>query len=462
MHVINLRAENIKKLTAIDITPKSEMVYITGPNGAGKSSVLDCITWALLGGKEIDREPLRKGTDKGKIVMDIGTYQITRSFTKDASYLKIEGVDGAKITSPQKFLDDIVGNVSFDPLEFMNNRPEQQREILLNLIGVDTATMDKREKEAREQRTIIGRDRDKAEALKKSLAYYPEVAGKDEINITAKIKEVEDAREYNRVRSEAWDKNEQIKTNATALLANITEWKRLITEAEEKLAEDKKVYIAEKERLLTIEPIDISTIESELDQAEEINKKVRANIEFAKAKEAAETYSCNYDDLTTEIESIIQERKDALINANMPISGLSFDDGGLFYNSIPLAQCSDGEKLMISLAISMALNPTLKVLRIKDGSLLDEKNRAIIAQAVKDKDYQLWYESVGSEGKVGILIEEGEIKSIDGIPVEPKKHKGKVVDKECKQIPTEPIKEEVKEEVGPESTQPTTDGTEDW
>ena len=104
----------------------------------------------------------------------------------------------------------------------------------------------------------------------------------------------------------------------------------------------------------------------------------------------------------------------------MPVSGLSFDESEIFYNEIPLAQCSDGEKLMVSLGISMALNPDLRVLRIKDGSLLGPKNMEILKQTVQEKDYQLWIERVmdkegyNNNGKVGIFIEEGEITEVEG------------------------------------------------
>jgi len=83
MRILNLRAENIKKLTAIDITPKDDIVFITGANGAGKSSVLDCITMALKGGREIPEEPIKHGEDRGKIILDLGDYMVIRSFSQN-------------------------------------------------------------------------------------------------------------------------------------------------------------------------------------------------------------------------------------------------------------------------------------------------------------------------------------------------------------------------------------------
>jgi hypothetical protein len=149
----------------------------------------------------------------------------------------------------------------------------------------------------------------------------------------------------------------------------------------------------------------------------EINEKIRANKEKGNAKIKYTALQKEYDDMTRIIDGIIKQRNDILSRATIPVEGLSFNDKELLYNGIPVEQCSDGEKLMISLGISMALNPTMRVLRIKDGSLLDGKNRSIIENTVKDKDYQLWFESVGAESNVGIFIEEGEIVSVDGVKV---------------------------------------------
>ena len=108
--------------------------------------------------------------------------------------------------------------------------------------------------------------------------------------------------------------------------------------------------------------------------------------------------------------------------------------------------------LMVSLGISMALNPTLRVLRIKDGSLLDAHNREIIKSMIKEKDYQVWFESVGPDGKVGIYIEEGKIVSVDGKSENLKQDVGKAG----------PIKEKVRENQKRSEIPPTIDKDEEW
>lgn len=471
MKIINLQAENIQKLQAIDITPKDSVVTITGKNGAGKSSILDCITMALCGGKEIPKEPLRKGEEKGKIVIDLGDYQVTRSFSADNTYLKIEALDGEKIGSPQKFLDKIVGEVSFDPLEFMNHPAKEQRKRLLALLKIDVEGLDQEEAELREQRTIVGRDRDRAEGAWKSSPFHPETTETEELSPEEILVKMRGMEEHNRKHAEDTAANEDIKTRAIELANQIKVWqdevialRKKIADGEETIAQAKETYKTVKARLAEQEVYDLTDISNQITVMASLNVKIRENIAYQEKKKAFKDAQEDYDSYTKRIEEINKKRRDLLATTEMPIAELTFDEGGLLYKGIPLAQCSDGEKLMVSLSISMALNPTLKVLRVKDGSLLDDDNRAIISELVKDKGYQLWYETVGNSSTVGIYIEEGEIKTVDGAPVvkrdppkpSPRSRKGKQE------------KEKGKEEQQQESLPPTgpvapweTDGTGD-
>jgi DNA repair exonuclease SbcCD ATPase subunit len=440
MKIINLRAENIKKLTAIDITPKDDVILITGENGAGKSSVLDCITWALKGGREIQEEPIKHGEDKGKIMLDLGDYVILRSFTKNSTTLQIRSKEGAVQSSPQKLLDKIVGNISFDPLDFMNNDKKKQREIFLNLIGVDTTTLDKEEKDLREERLLIGRQKDQLIARHKEMPEWKDVKGEEEISILSISKQLQDAIKTNSDIDTFIQDNENIKSTAMLDVERKKELEKELADLNLKINNAKLVYQSNKEKISTMVKIDTTPIEDSMATLETTNSHIRDNKEKARVKLESDAAVDNYEGLTKRIDETISKRKKLLEKAPIPVPGLSFNDGELLYNDIPLGQASDGEKLMISLSISMALNPTLKVLRIKDGSLLDAKNRTIISKQVKDKGYQLWYESVGSDSKVGIVIEEGNIISVDGQPAESKKYprgNAKVVKKEVVEDPKE-------------------------
>lgn len=468
MKIVQLSIENVMKISAAKIVPKDNLIEITGENGAGKSSILDSIVMALAGGNSIPEIPVRKGAEKGKIVVNCGDYTIIRSFTKDNSYLKIEAADGKQVKSPQKFLDDLIGSVSFDPLDFINNHNSaDQRNILLQLIGVDVDSLDNQESQIRADRTEIGRDVKRTEQLFRSLMFYEDVRGKKEQNVSDLSTQLSNAISHNQKFDSEWAENERKKDAGARLREQVAEieseierLKAKAKECESSISELKTSYKETKEALLSAPKVDISPIQEAIQSSDIVNSRIRANNEYEKAAKEAEMFKKSYDDKSAAIESISSKRKELLESATMPVPGLSFSENEILYNNIPLSQCSDGEKLMISLGISMALNPKMRVLRIKDGSLLDKKNRAIIYNQIKDKDYQLWMETVSSDRNVGIHIEEGKIVAIDGEEIE-----NSTPSQPTKTLPSDNKNDKVipvpQGQEQPASA-PESDGTEEW
>jgi hypothetical protein len=101
----------------------------------------------------------------------------------------------------------------------------------------------------------------------------------------------------------------------------------------------------------------------------------------------------------------------------MPIEGLSLTDEGVVYNNMLFDRLSTGQQIRVSTAIGMALNPDLKVIFIREGSLLDSDGLKEIAAMAQEKDYQIFIERCDESGQVGFFIEDGEIASINGKPV---------------------------------------------
>jgi hypothetical protein len=117
--------------------------------------------------------------------------------------------------------------------------------------------------------------------------------------------------------------------------------------------------------------------------------------------------------LNAQLLTIQDIKESAIANAKMPIEHLKFDGDKITYKNIPLTQVSSAEKLKISLAIIIALNPKLRVIRIDDGSLLDTQNMQILKDMAKANDLQIWIEKVDDSGKIGFYIQEGEVKTIN-------------------------------------------------
>jgi ribosomal silencing factor RsfS len=175
MKILRLTAENVKRLSVVEIAPNgSPIVVIAGENEAGKSSVLDAIEMALGGEKSLPPEPVRRGQEKAKVIADLGDIIVTRRFTQSGSSLTVTNREGAKFPSPQAMLDGLVGRLSFDPLAFASMKPDVQATTLRALAKIDTTDIETARKKAYDERTLVNRDVTQSDA---ALAKMPKHDG---------------------------------------------------------------------------------------------------------------------------------------------------------------------------------------------------------------------------------------------------------------------------------------------
>ena len=156
--------------------------------------------------------------------------------------------------------------------------------------------------------------------------------------------------------------------------------------------------------------IDLAPILARSKEATAVNERVRAKKAKAEAEFRAEMLKANADLLTTRIEEIDAERVKRIGAAALPVPGLGFDgDGNVTLNDLPFSQASQAEQLRVSLAMGAALQPTLRLIIVKDGSLLDAKSLGIVGAFARDNDLQILMERVGDGAEVGVVIEDGAV-----------------------------------------------------
>lgn len=385
--IIALRAENFKRLKAVEIQADGKSVIIGGRNAQGKSSVLDAIQAAIAGKrgvKDISR-PIHEGQSKASITLELDDLVVERSWTASGTKLKVSprGAN-ATLNSPQAVLDKLMGALSFDPLEFAEAEPKKQVETLIDLIGRDEFDrIALQRKEVYEQRTDANRDAKRQRAQLDGLGDVEPVEKVDVAETMALLEQVE----------------EKVKLRK--------EWQRLQTLIEEMQAQQAGI-IDSAGALPDGDPQALRESIADAAKTNELAAKYQQSRTLAREAEQAEQAAA---ECTDRINQLDQERVNLIASAELPVDGLSFDDDGVSFNGIPFAQASAAERLKVSTAMAMALNPELKVICIRDGSLLDEESRAAVHQMSAERGYQLWMEVVGEPGEVGIVIEDGEVQS---------------------------------------------------
>lgn len=411
--IVRLQAENIKRLEAVDITPDGDLVIVAGNNGHGKTSVLDSIMYALGGKDCVAQEPVRRGAVKGKVTIDCGEFTATREFNQSGQQLVLKSKSGQPIKQPQTFLDSILGQLSFDPLAFAQMKAKDRLDSLLSL----TEGLEESLASIEKQRMKLYEDRKEwnvtVRNLSGQLADMQAPAGdwpEGEINPQVYIDE------KNRLMS-VIDKNEEERRTLAHLLnqekmleIQVEGLQAQLDEAKAKLADIGKKVVSQSTATKKLVDPDLSEVDAKLVKVIESNKlaEQRRRYESIVAKRQAAEISAKA--LTDSIDKCDREKSDLLAAAKLPIPGLGFSDGDVVYNGILFDQLSDAEKLKVSLAMAMAANPSMRVIRITNGSLLDESNLAIVRKMAVDNDYQVWIECVGNRDDATVVIENGKVR----------------------------------------------------
>lgn len=469
MRIAGLFAENFKRLVAVEIAPDGGVVQITGKNANGKSSCLDAISVALEGLEVCPGEPIRKGEKRAQIRVKLTGEReliVTRKFTRKEeggflSSLSVETPDGAQFKSPQKLLDELLGELAFDPLEFTRMKSREQFDELRSFApGIDFEKVDAENRGDYERRTTVNRLAREAEAAANMITVPADTPEEpiDEAALTTELQAAgtlnQDVERRQALRVQAAKDVESYRDQAQHTLGKIAPQLAEIEErAKTELAEiDRQIAALENRRNTAVAQlgVDLRRVESRLrDEAAEFTKKadelqarldgaeqlpaiidtnaiaaklnqartINANVERKRQKAAhlatADKYTAEAAELTARMDARNKAKADAIAQAQMPVPGLGFGDGVVLLNGVPFDQASSAEQLRTSCAIAMAKNPKLRVCFIRDGSLLDEDGMRLIGEMAEQHQFQVFVEKVDSSGKIGFVIEDGHVRAAE-------------------------------------------------
>lgn len=419
--IISLTVENIKKIKAVTIRPQGNMVEITGRNGQGKSTVLDAIWWALKGKDNIQTAPIRNGEPSGKITLELDKYLIERTFRRNelgddyTTKITVTTKDRAQMRSPQAVLDGFTGMLGFDPLAFMRQTPKQQYDTLRGLckLDVNIEALDLQYKDLFARRTEINRDIKVCQARLDNMV-IPADAPTERVDVAALAEEMQATIAHNNAIAGKQRIRQQLLAQKTA---NAEEKKRLEARIAAMAKENEQADAQIKEItefLRDNKPQDTSKYTDAIRAAEQINSIMDLRGNRIAEEKVLRLAQRKVEELTAQMEDLQAKKRAAIESAKLPVSGLEFGDKELLLNGVPLEQLSAAEQLKLSMDIAMAENPALRVILLKDASLLDEQSTAYIRRRAEEEGYQVWEERVSSSGSVGFVIEDGELKETEG------------------------------------------------
>lgn len=436
MHIVGMIAENYKRIRVVEITPKGRVVQITGKNGQGKTSVLDAIWAALVGGRAIPEKPVRKGAEKAKIRLNLGDFTVTRTIAPTGTHtLTVENAKGVKVASPQAILDELLGTLTFDPLAFIGMKPKNQVEMLRQVakLDIDIDAMNLASKTDYDTRTVINREADRLAAEIGAIVVQAGLPSEklDEKTILEKLttagehnqkandmflrkqgllQRLEEARRSKQV---AGDRLEAQKATVAELEKKLKTAKKELKDLEDGQVEfDTTIDAAQKvyDEAPESTQVDVAELTQQLQTAQLTNREIDKWAKRKALEEKLQAQRREADVLTRAIERREEEKRTALANAKLPVEGLAFNENEATYNGIPIEQLGEAEQIRVSTSIAMAANPQLRILRILHGEALDDDSMKVLAEMAEANDFQIWMAKVDSSGKVGIVMEDGQVK----------------------------------------------------
>ncbi len=407
MKINKLEIENVKRVKAVKLEPTANgLTIIGGGNRQGKTSVLDSIAWALGGDRYRPSMPQREGSaipPTLHIVMSNGLVVERKGKNSD---LKVTDPSGKK--GGQQLLNEFVEQLAIDLPKFLESPSQEKARTLLRIIGVEDRLMEleKKEKELYSQRLTIGQIADQKKKFAKEQPYYPD-APKDIVSPTELIRQQQDILARNGENQRKRDKVDRYRQSVAFLEQEAEAIREQLAKKEKELEEARASLNIATMDAAGLQDMSTAELEQNIASIEEINRKVRANLDKDKAEEDALAYKNQYDDLTAQIGQTRQDITALLQSAELPLPGLSVEDGELVYLGQKWDNMSGSDRLKVATAIVRKLNP-------KCGFVLLDKLEQMDLQTLRE--FGAWLEQEGLQAiatrvstgdECSIVIEDG-------------------------------------------------------
>lgn len=412
--------ENVKRIKAVKMEPSANGLTIVGGNNKqGKTSVLDSIAWALGGDSFRPSKPQRDASvipPNLHIVMSNGL--IVERKGKNST-LKVTDPNGKK--GGQQLLNEFVEQLALNLPKFMESSNKQKADILLQIVGVgdQLKELEQKERDLYQERLTVGRISDQKEKYAKEQPYFPE-APKELISPTELIKQQQEILSRNGENQKKRERLSHYKRTVAFLNQEVETMQEQLRKKKQELEEAVKSLNIAKMSAEDLQDESTAELEDSIANIEEINRKVRANLDKDKAEEDALYYKEQYNSLTVKINHTRDAKIKLLKSANLPLPELSIEEGELVYQGQKWDNMSGSDRLKVATAIVRKLNPRCGFVLIDKLEQMDMQTLQEFGQWLEQEKLQAIATRVSTGDECSIIIEDGYVSDPEA-PSEQKK-----------------------------------------
>ena len=400
MKINQLEIENVKRIKAVKIEPTANgLTIIGGRNNQGKTSVLDSIAWVLGGDKY---RPSQAQRDQSVIPPNL---RITMS---NGLVVERKGKNSAlKVTDPkgqkggQQLLNDFVEQFSLNLPKFMESTSKEKAQILLKIIGVGDKllTLEREEQERYNERLTIGRIADQKEKYAKEQPTYND-APVELVSASELIKKQQDILAQNGENQRKRERLHQLEQEDQRLMEQIQD----LLKKQEAVRADLTIA---RMNAKDLEDKSTTELEQNISDIEEINRKVRANLDKEKAEDDAKEYRRQCDQLTKQLDESREAKNNLLKTAELPLPELSIKDGELIYKGQQWDNMSGSDRLKVATAIVRKLNPECGFVLLDKMEQMDLEVLNEFGEWLQAEGLQAIATRVSTGEECSIIIEDG-------------------------------------------------------
>ena len=399
----SLEIENIKKVKAVKLEPsESGLTIIGGKNGQGKTSVLDSIAWTLGGESFRPSKAQREGSvipPNLHIVLSNGLVVERKGKNSD---LKVTDPSGRK--AGQQLLNEFVEQLALNLPKFMEASNKKKAETLLKIIGVEKelAELETAEQNLYNDRLAIGRIADQKKKYADEMTCYDGVPN-EIISASELIKQQQAILAKN-------GENQRKREQKEKYDRELAEAQIALDRAKQRLAEAEQNALTARKNAADLMDESTEELEQSIRNIDELNAKIRSNLDKEKAEEEAKYYAERYDELTAKIYDVRNKKKELLNNADMPLEGLSVEKGELIYKGSKWDCMSSSDQLKTAAAIIRKLNPDCGFVLMDKLEQMDTDTLREFGAWLEQEGLQVIATRVSTGDECTVIIEDGYVK----------------------------------------------------
>lgn len=386
MKLFKFQIQNARliKTMVIEITKENGVIEFAGMSQQGKTTILDMVQVLLEGKSKFRTTMISQGEGSLKLIGELSDgYEIKRSFTEKSDRLevkrKVSEDSNFTVSNAQTFLNKMISHIAIRPMDFVNAKPADKVQMLLKEADLDFREIDKKIKDAEQDRLFIGRS---ISAMGNPVLPELDDDKKERVDTAQLLKEKRLAEFLDTLQSKVKRARQDLVDIMSDIQDDYDELKDRMNDLDSRAEKNFELFQKwvdifkgklEKSSQPELESINVEPINKKFASASEVNSAID-NYEAIKRKvETKKTEEKKYEEKSKEIDTLRKKKKKMLDEADFGLN-VRIEEEGLYIDDIFSEEWSKMQALKYAVMIGVR-NAKLRIVAIDGYETFDPVQR---------------------------------------------------------------------------------------